>query len=147
MLLQLQTGDRKWRHAVVISGTVDNKHHWVLLPSRKKQLASFASDYVRRILPWDGRKLPPKLRRVDCVLDVDSADGVFRKAEIDAAVASISARPSRRARVKAPLPLANSPGAVGGSPVRLPPSPRSPGIPAPEPEGEPRPDGREVRLP
>ncbi len=102
-LLRVKTGDRRYRHCVVVSGAIGLAHK-VLTPARQVRVQDFSEDSIDAIIPWDGVTLPRRLagHRSETFLDVDSQGGRFTEEEIDDTIASAAGRVRRRMRSKSP---------------------------------------------
>ncbi len=148
-LLLKKSGDRLFRHAVVLSAEVLPGCHWVLTPGRMLELVSFTKKDMAAAKIWDGAKLPASLNPQDAVVASSSKVGDFTAKEIGAACVQANALGSSRAvgtrvklaaaavplrRMRAKGPGGDSPGSpsaagsplMGGSPAA-----RKPGLAAP----------------
>ncbi len=103
LLLRLKTGDRRYRHYVVVSGAMSLAHK-ILTPARHVRVQDLSEDAIDAIIPWDGLTLPRRLagHRAEAFLDVDSKGGRFTKKEIEDTIATAAGKTRRRVRSKSP---------------------------------------------
>ena len=85
LLVLLKTGEKKWRHSVVLS-RADGVFHSVLTPSRAVRRLDFSGADIQKIAVWDGKNLPKSSKRENTFLDLDAAQGQFTTVEIQAAI-------------------------------------------------------------
>ena len=86
--LLLKTGERTWRHSVVLD-VANFVYHHLLTPNRAVRRVDMSSDNISAMRPWDGTTLPRGLARAQVFLDVDSDAGKFTADEIRAAIAKL----------------------------------------------------------
>ncbi len=116
LLIRYKTGDRRWRHGVIVSPAFGASHK-VLTPARVIRDVDFASTDIDKILAWDGVTLPKKVKPADAFIDLNSKQGTFSQAEIDDAVKG--AEPRRRVRGKSsPLPVMDKDSTPPPSPAK-----------------------------
>ena len=141
VLLLLRTGDRRYRHCVVLDEANGVEHH-VLTPSRQVRKVDFSSQVCKEIVAWDGVKLPRGVGgKTNCFLDVDHSLGKFTKSEIDEAVAELASRApvASHRRLLRKQPIEDGSVDVGRAPRDLPlrgggpVAPAVPRLPSPPP--------------
>ena len=98
----LKTGEKRWRHCVVVSSAM-GVQHVVLMPARRLRLMDFSDQNIDKMLLWDGKSLPKGVKKKEAFLDVDSPKGAFRKEELEAAVAQVLKSDDWKEKVERPL--------------------------------------------
>ncbi len=88
VLLRSRSGERTWRHCVIISDVKDHASFVVLTPARSIREQDFSTREIGEVLWWDGDELPVKLRHRggEVYTDGDSALGKFTWEEISQAI-------------------------------------------------------------